>query len=97
VARGERSHEPRHRTGASSVLWAAVQEFVDASFAERLYVARSDGVHGRQVALVEGWTYDAIRDFRLAQRVLRRVVRRLIESQGGQGRGALRSGGRPSG
>jgi hypothetical protein len=56
-------------------------EGVNEEFAERLYVARSDGVLGRQVDFVEGWTDDAIRDFRLAQRLLRRVVRRLIESQ----------------
>jgi hypothetical protein len=56
-------------------------EDVDEEFAGRLYDARSEGVHGRPVALFEGWTDEAIHDFRLATRLLRRTVRRLIERE----------------
>jgi hypothetical protein len=56
-------------------------EGADAAFALRLYDARSEGVHGRPVALVAGWTDDAIRDSRLALHLLRRAVRRLIEHE----------------
>jgi len=56
---------------------------VDADFAERLYVARSEGVHGHAVNLVAAWgdDEDAVEDFRLALSLLRRTLRRLIENE----------------
>jgi len=66
-------------------LLAAMVEVdgVDAELAERLYVARSEGVHGHAVNLVEGWGEDtaAIEDFRLALCLLRQALRRLIENE----------------
>lgn len=56
-------------------------EGVDADFAERLYGARSEDVHGHAVNLVAGWSDDAIADFRLALGLLRRTLRRLIENE----------------
>ncbi len=53
---------------------------VDAGFAERLYIARSEDVHGHAVNLVAGWSDEAVADFRLALGLLRRALRRLIEN-----------------
>jgi hypothetical protein len=52
---------------------------VDADFAERPYVARSEGVHGHAVSLVAGLSDDAIADIRMALGLLRETLRRLIE------------------
>jgi hypothetical protein len=54
---------------------------VDADFAERLYIARSEDVHGHAVDLVAGWSDEAVADFRLALGLLRRALWRLIENE----------------
>jgi hypothetical protein len=54
---------------------------IDADFAERLYVARSEGVHGAAVNLLTGRTAEAIWDFRLGLGLLRETLRRLIENE----------------
>lgn len=52
---------------------------VDADFAERIYVARSEGVHGSSVGLFLQWDAAAMDDVRLAIALLRRTLRALVE------------------
>ena len=54
---------------------------VDSDFAERIYVARSEGVHGSRVGLFSQWDAAAIRDVRLATLLLRRTLRALVEHE----------------
>lgn len=57
-------------------------EGVDADFAERIYVARSEGVHGSSVGLFLQWDAAAMDDVRLAIALLRRTLRTLVEHPG---------------
>ena len=53
-------------------------EGVDADFAERIYVARSEGVHGGSVGLFSQWNAAATEDVRLAISLLRNTLRTLV-------------------
>jgi hypothetical protein len=54
---------------------------VDSDFAERIYIARSEGVHGSRVGLFSEWDAAAISDVRLATLLLRRTLRALVEHE----------------
>ncbi|MGB0096356.1 MAG: hypothetical protein WBP81_27935 [Solirubrobacteraceae bacterium] len=51
---------------------------VDVDFADRIYSARSEGVHGRPVGLFQEWDTTAIEDLRLAFLLARRTLRTLV-------------------
>lgn len=54
---------------------------VDAAFAERIYAARSEGVHGSPVGMFSQWDAAATDDVRLAVSLLRRTLRTLVERE----------------
>jgi hypothetical protein len=54
---------------------------VDAVFAERIYSARSEGVHGSPVGMFARWDAAATTDVRLAISLLRRALRTLVERE----------------
>lgn len=54
---------------------------VDADFADRIYTARSEGVHGQAVGLFQAWDPAAVADLRLAFKLLRRTLRTLVLRQ----------------
>lgn len=56
-------------------------EGVDADFAERIYVGRSEGVHGSSVGMFSQWNAAAIGDVRLAILLLRRTLKALVEQE----------------
>lgn len=51
---------------------------VDVDFADRIYTARSEGVHGQVVGLFKAWDPAAVGDLRLAFVLLRRTLRTLV-------------------
>lgn len=54
---------------------------VDSDFAERIYAARSEGVHGSPVGMFAQWNAATTADVRLAIALLRRALRTLVERE----------------